>query len=79
LKIQLLINISLISKKFGIHDNIFPTYEKFFPNDISSHYFNFVIVKKWKEIVPHSGAPPPPACTPMAAMIHGVSIPNTNA
>ena len=37
------------------------------------------VPKKWKEIVPNSGAPHPPACTPMTAMIHGVSIPNTNA
>jgi hypothetical protein len=35
---------------------------------------------KWKEIVPNSGAPPPPSLYAyMTAMIHGVSIPNTNA
>ena len=35
------------------------------------------VPKKWKEIVPILVPPPPPACTPMTAMIHGVSIPNT--
>ena len=34
---------------------------------------------KWKEIVPNSGDPPPSLYAYMTAMIHGVSIPNTNA
>jgi hypothetical protein len=82
-------NISIVTSIFLYNDNIFLTYEKFFPNDISSHYFNFVIVCAQKMeidcpkngcsqiLVPSAPTPPPQTCTPMTAMIHGISIPIT--